>query len=207
MSQDVELTLHDGTRLGYHWEMDTTRLDCPQSWVGWAILAPGPAGSGSAGKSGRLDWTLQRVVLDEDHLHLDLGDGSALDAQIPLQQALGAAYWPVFDPGGTGHFTSTAGVGFDFGISGEDDTWDTWAFTAGDGTRGSFSLGEDLAGNGTLTRNGAVVGALRWPADGFGTLDLVDAGSVEVAPSAAALDFQVDRWVANMAAMGPMPMY
>ncbi len=75
------------------------------------------------------------------------------------------------------------------------------------GAQGTFALGEDFEGTGRLERDGQVAGALRWQPNGDGTLDVVGAGSAEVTPSAAARDFQVDRWIATIAAMGPMPIY
>lgn len=196
-SVDIVKSLPDGTTLDFTNSADYSQPLVATSFVGAATLPDGRA----------MDFELYRRPLDEDLLRLVLPDGSALQVNVPLTSVEYALHWPVFNPGGAGSFTAAGGERLDFGISGAGDGWERWVFTTADGVTGEFNLTDGLAGNGSLTRNGAVVGALRWFEDGFGMLDLVDAGSAEITPSAAARDFQIDRWVANLAAMGPAPMY
>lgn len=194
---DIDRVLPDGTRLDFSNTADFGQAGTPSSMVGEVTLADGRS----------MDFALHRLTMGDDRLRLQMPDGSVLDATIPTTAVEYAVHWPIFSPGGSGWFSGAAGDRLDFTFSGESEGWDRWVATAADGTRGEFELGEGLAGNGNLTRNGQVLGALRWFVDGLGTLDLLDAGSAEVAPSAAARDFQIDRWVSNIAAMGPAPMY
>jgi hypothetical protein len=130
-----------------------------------------------------------------------------LNARIPVEAVEGAAFWPRFEEGAIGAYRSGKGAHLDFTVNGRDDIWDTWTLAAADGTNGIFTLGDQFAGSGTLSRDGTPIGALRWPELGAGALDLVAAGTTAVGPSAAARDFQMDRWISNIAAMGPMPVY
>ena len=197
MSQDVHQEFPDGVTLDFTFSIDPNPPDYGQSWTGSALMAKGQ----------QMDYTMVRLPDKVDHLHVDLPDGSALDVRIPLTTAPGVRYWPIFDPGASGHFNAPGGERLDFALSGEDDYWSHWTFDTADGTSGVFELDEDFGGAGNLTRDGSVMAALLWQQDGTGTLSLVDAGAVDVTPSAAACDFQIDRWVASIAAMGPAPMY
>ena len=75
------------------------------------------------------------------------------------------------------------------------------------GIEGTFTLDEGFAGIGRLERDGHLAAAFRWQSGGAGVLDILGAGSAEITPSGAACDFQVDRWIATVAAMGPAPTY
>lgn len=193
----MQETLWDGTRLEYNLSVDYAPEDMPQTWAGSATLADGRG----------MGFVLNRSVDGEDHLVLALPDGSRLEVGVPLTTVLGAAYWPRFADGASGAFRGASGAELNFTLSGGGQRWDRWEFTCSDGTEGAFTLGADFGGSGQLTSGETIVGALGWLPTGSGTLDLVAAASAEVVPSAAARDFQIDRWVSTIAAMGPAPMY
>jgi len=195
--QQMQETFGDGTRLTYLYTIDFGPLDAPQTMEGTAELPDGQ----------QMDFSLRRTQEGEDHLRLWPPDGASLDVHIPVQSTGGALFWPRFEEGGTGVYLSAAGDRLDFTLQGADDRWDSWSFNATDGTQGDFALDETFAGVGQLTHDGSVLGALRWPETCLGVLDLVTSGASDVAPSAAARAFQMDQWVANIAVMGPMPVY
>lgn len=194
---DIIKVVPDGTTLEFTNTADYSQQGVPTSMIGSATLIDGRS----------MRFALHRQTQVNDRLRLDLPDGSVLEVTIPLTSVEHAVHWPVFDPGGVGAFVAAAGERIDFAVSGAGEGWERWVFTADGGVRGEFTLTPGFAGNGTVTRGGVAIGALRWPQDGFGTLDLIDAGSAEITPTAAARDFQIDSWVANLAAMGPAPMY
>ena len=109
--------------------------------------------------------------------------------------------------GAEGRFTSAAGEQQTFLVAGQHQVWDRWDFTTPEGTSGSFTLGGDFRGGGLITRGDRTVGALNWPATGDGYLSLLDTGTSAISPSSAARDFQIDRWVSSIAALGPAPFY
>lgn len=197
VTQDVEEAYGDGARIAYTIIADFDAPGTPQTWDGTATLPDGRA----------MTFLLNRVDEVEDRLTLALPDGSELEVRVPLTWAPGAPFWPVFSKGANGTFTAPSTNKLDFQLSAEGERWDRWRFASSDGYEGAFTLGEDLDGSGQLTEGGRIVAALRWHATGLGTLDLLAAGSAEVTPSAAARDFQIDQWVATVAAMGPAPMY
>ncbi len=144
---------------------------------------------------------LDRVALSPD-------DGSYLEVQVPLTDAAGAPYWPVFVQGAAGSYRNPDGQRSTFAFTGSGTSrWDTWRLTAGDGTRGRFALSDGMAGAGQLERDGAAVAWLSWDASGVGSLQPVGASAVAVTPSAAARDFTIDTWIGNIANLGPMPSY
>ncbi len=195
--QQMQETFADGTRLTYIYTIDFEPLDAPQTMDGTATLPDGR----------EMDFGLRRTQEGEDHLRLWLPDDASLDAHISVQSAGGALFWPRFEEGAAGVYLSGAGNRLDFTLEGSNDRWDFWAFDAADGTQGAFALDGVFGGMGQLMHDGSVLGALRWPETCLGVLDLVTSGASDVAPSAAARAFQMDQWIANVAVMGPMPVY
>ena len=196
-TQGIQHALWDGTQLAYTWTMDWTIPEAAaQTYEGSATLADGRS----------MGFVLERTTRAEDHLALALADGSQLEVQVPVR-TVQTVPCPLFAEGAIGVFRSASGHELAFTLTGEQDRWDRWQFTCTDGTWGDFALGEDFEGSGQLTHGERLAGALRWLPTGDGTLDLVAAASAEVVPSAAARDFQIEQWFANLAAMGPTPMY
>ena len=202
LSQACRDTYWDGTHLDYVLSTDTSTPTCtPQIWDGTATLADGR----------RMDYVQTRVP-EQDHLELDLADGAKLDLDVPLIPPR-PRYEPDFAAGATGTFTSPAGVKQEFDMGGQGQRWTEWDFTSSDGKTGAFTLGDRMDGSGQIREEGRTVAALRWTStpqpDGTrnmaGVLDIVAARSTEVTPSAAARDFQMDRWVKNVTELGPMP--
>ena len=152
---------------------------------------------------------LDRVQGGRDRLTLTLPDGAVMAFEVPLIDGLNY-YWPAFSRGASGTYKRAGGPTLQFALTGTE-RWNQWALTAPDGTEGAFTLDADLLGQGQLTRAGVTLGALRWwtEIDGkwTGSLNLLGSGQQSVTPSAAARDFQINRWIANGAAMGPSPMY
>ena len=205
LSQDIRQDLRDGVHLQYTWMMDISQPGATvQTWDGSAALSDGRTMTFVLGRGG---------ASNEDRLTLQLPDGSRLDVQVPLTAVPGALFWPVFSEGAQGTFMPVGGdkqpgVGaLDFRITGTQDRWDRWQFTSSAGIEGSFALGEGFEGTGEMNRGGQLLGALRWQQSVVGVLDQVTARAAEVSPSAAARDFQVDRWFTTIAAMGPSPLY
>lgn len=206
-------TFWDGMVLEYELTMD---FDCPTSFQTYDGTATLPDGRTMQFLHERLqpeiDWAAQSasaggVAEGYDHLRLALPDGSRLEVRIPLVSLGQATYWPVFSRGAEGMFMSASGGRQQFTLTGEAASWDNWTFTAPDGTQGAFVLGADFRGSGLMTRGDRTLGALRWSVSADGDLDLLDAGTSAITPSAAARDFQIDRWVSSIAALGPAPLY
>jgi len=194
-SQHIKQTLWDAEELEFDWSMDYGSAGSPQTWDGQAILPDGRA----------MTFLLDRVQDSADELRLVLSDGSQLYARVPLTG--GVLQLPAYEQGATGSYTSAGGAVQEFSISGASGRWDGWTFTTAAGIEGSFLLGLGFIGNGQLNSADALLGALSWQTAEGGTLALLGASASDVVPSAAALDFQVDRWVTTIAAMGPSPTY
>ncbi|NSW56488.1 MAG: hypothetical protein HPY44_10765 [Armatimonadetes bacterium] len=193
-------TLWTGGTLDYDFSIDFSVPTSLQSWDGYAQLP----------NTQRMQFRVVRTQEVDDKLWVTLPDGAMLYVTVPTAPADGTSYWPVFSSGATGTYTGPSGRTLDFTILGDDasERWQKWVFQGSDGSSGSFNLGADLLGSGTLTDGTQVIGALNWQAGAMtGILDLLAADTTEVTPSAAARDFQIDRWITNMAAMGPAPMY
>jgi len=94
MVQDIDQVLWDGSRFVYTFTMDFAAEGAPQTWDGTATLADGRA----------MHFVLVRKQEVEDHLTLELPDGSRLEVHVPLTAVLGAAYWPVFSAGARGTY-------------------------------------------------------------------------------------------------------
>jgi len=196
-SQHAVVTFEDGTQLDYVHSVDMVTPLSPQIMDGSARRRDGQ----------EMDFWLSRTQNAEDHLIIDLPDGAQMEIRIPLQAMPGTLYWPVFEAGATGTYANGAGPPLDFEVRGEDDEWNMWRFEAGDGTVGTFAVGEEFGGTGQLLQGDNPIAGLRWDAPTTGTLDIVAATTWQVSPSAAARDFQVDQWIANAIALNPTPMY
>jgi hypothetical protein len=163
-------------------------------------------GTARAATGRTMQFHLDRLQEERDQLTLNLPDGATMQIEVPLTGVFGAAYWPRFADGATGTYKAAGGPALQISLAGTD-RWTQWKLTAPDGTTGAFALDANMLGQGQLTRAGQTLAALGWDAEWLGTLGLLGAGQQQVAPSAAARDFQINRWVGNAAAMGPMPMY
>jgi hypothetical protein len=136
---------------------------------------------------------------------LGLPDGSSLHLSVPMRLLPEGGMAPDYAAGATGTFTAADRTVQTFKITGAEASWDRWQFSGAEGLTGDFALSSNMAGSGQLLRNGKLAAALRWPESAAGVLDIVAASSIEVNPSAAARDFQIDRWISTIAALGPSP--
>jgi len=194
---DIDQTMWDGARLVYEsgYNLESTNSD--QYYKGRATLADGR----------EMHFEHYRNN-DRDDLSLRLPDGSGLDIGVPLTTATGAPYWPIFTQGANGTFRGPSGLEQTLRLSGVGaERWDRWELHAPGGIEGRFTLNQDLSGSGDIRRGGKVVAALEWAAGGDGLLRPVGATAVEATASAAARAFQIDSWIGNIAAIGPMPYY
>ena len=155
----------------------------------------------------RFAWKRTNEVAD--HVTLDLPDGSALEFRVPLVRRNYQANQPGYTRGAQGSFTDAAGATLKFQLTATGNKWTQWQFTTPGGAAGSFSLANGLSGGGAgqLTQGGRMVGSLNWLAGGAGSLSLLGTGAWQVTPSAAAIDFETDRWLGNTALLGPAPEY
>jgi len=196
-SQRAVITFEDGMQLDYVYSTNIVTPLSPQIMDG---VARRPDGQ-------QMDFRLSRTQNLEDYLVIDLPDGAHMETHVPLQAVPGTLYWPVFEAGATGTYTSGTGRQLGFGLLGQDDRWETWEFEGGGNTTGAFTLSDGFGGAGQLMDGNDIVAALRWADPSAGTLDILAATTWQVTPSAAARDFQIDQWIANGAALNPMPMY
>jgi hypothetical protein len=145
----------------------------------------------------------------EDLLTLNLPDGSSLEMTVPLARLARQPNQPVYSSGGEGTFKDAAGVTLKLHFNGSADHWKHWGFTATGGMAGSFSLAQGVSGGGAglVTQGGKLAGTLSWLANGKGTLSLLGATVAQLTPSAAAFDFETDRWIHNLGLLGPGPEY
>ncbi|MBM3476648.1 MAG: hypothetical protein FJX75_25525 [Armatimonadetes bacterium] len=198
---DIDQTTWDGARLVYESAYNLESPNSDQYYKGRATLADGR----------EMDFEHDRNN-DLDQLTLSLPDASVLQIKVPLTVAVGAPYWPRFTQGADGTFRGPTGLEQHLRLTGSgNERWDRWELRAPQGMVGMFTLAEDFTGRGQLSRSGEVLGALRWqetPERGIlGVLEPVGSRAIETTPSAAARDFRIDRWIGNIAALGPMPMY
>ncbi|MBM3497164.1 MAG: hypothetical protein FJX74_00695 [Armatimonadetes bacterium] len=193
----VEETLWDGAQLVYERGIDPYSRKQEQYERGTATLP-----------DGRSIAFLHLRNTDRDVLELDPDDGSRLEIRVPLTGTLASPFEPLLAKGASGTYESPSGDRQTFWLWGEAGTrWDRWALEARGGVTGGFTVEADFSGAGALRREGAALGVLRWQSTGEGRLEPVGAAAIQVAPSAAARDFQIDQWIGNIAAMGPMPLY
>jgi len=197
--QDAVMEFSNGFKMQVHWMMDLTSPYAAQTYKGKATVPSGQT----------MNFVWQRDDR-RDAVSITLPDHSNLKFGGPLTAVVGAASWPVFERGLTGTYTNAGGVAMGLKLTGSSATeqWTTWEMTAAEGMTASFALTPGLAtATGELRQNGAVAGNLRWDEARVGTLDLLGAGSQAVSPTAAARDFQMDRWVANSSWLAPIPSY
>jgi hypothetical protein len=142
--------------------------------------------------------------VDWDTLTVTPQDGSQFGARVALGSATHGWDWPDFYRGATGTLRSRGGREHSFTLRG-DEGWNDWEFTANDETAGRFTLDDQFAGSGDITRRGEVVGRLTWDAKGEGVFEPVEGATITAQVPAAVLDFHVDRWIRNIASMGPSP--
>jgi hypothetical protein len=193
--QDLRLELWNGAVMEYQDGGLPGSVGNQQREIGNATLADGR----------RMDYTLRRCdTLDQ--LRLQPDNGSQLSVRVPLKFGLKTGYRPVFTDPAQGSFVDISGSSYSFRVVGSrDQGWQTWRFTAPDGTVGEFAIGNDFVGRGQFTSGGRTLAALQWEADGTGTLQPVGASAIQAVASAAARDFQIDQWIRNSAMLGPMP--
>jgi hypothetical protein len=192
---DIDQTVWDDARLVYENGYNLQTPTSAQYEKGSAILADGR----------EMDFAHNRND-DRDELALALPDGSALNVEVPLTAAV--RYWPDFLKGAEGTFRGRSGIEQQFRLTGSGtERWERWELDGPGGTEGQFALNEDFSGSGELRQGGDLIATLRWSAAGDGVLQPVGAGAVYATASAAARDFQIDRWIGNIAALGPMPAY
>lgn len=140
-----------------------------------------------------------------DVLQVTLPNGSELKMNIPLKSKYLASNWPVYQNITTGEFTSPRVNTLNFTLKGSTaEAWDTLRVTASDGTTGSFALGEGMSGSGELRKDGQAIAILTWDKNGDGEAQIVDA-TYDLAPSAAARDFQIANWAYRVSLLGPTP--
>lgn len=164
----------------------------------WEGMATSPQGR-------QMTFVLDRIDQERDNLTLRLPDGAVLRWHALLTSIPGAGFWPRFADGATGTYQAR-GQTLNFRLTGQE-RWNSYSFTGPDGVTGSFTLGEQMTGDGQLAQDGSTAALLRWTEDGLGTLNLLGTGQQEVTPSAAARDFQISHWLNNIAALGPAPVY
>jgi hypothetical protein len=141
----------------------------------------------------------------DDVVEVTLPSGAKLTLNVPLKVKYLASDWPVYEKVTTGDFTSRRGDTLGFTLNGTTaEAWDSLRVTASDGTTGSFTLGEGMSGSGELRKDGQVVAALTWDKNGNGEVSIVDA-TYDLAPSAAAQDFQMANWAYRVSLIGPTP--
>jgi hypothetical protein len=143
-----------------------------------------------------------------DRLEVRPYDGSRLSVETPLEHLPGGDYRPLVAQGSAGTYEAPGGRRLTFELSGSaGGRWERWSFQSETGIVGRFGLDPDFSGSGRLQDGPRTVATLSWSADGEGDLAPVGAVAVDVSPSAAARDFAIDRWIRNIAALGPMPVY
>jgi hypothetical protein len=195
LQQSITETFWDGTSLSY------------TNDVGYGLPTQVITYDGTARLSDSRQMAFKYVDTEpiSQAVELTLPDGSSLQLSVPMRLLPEGGMAPDYATGATGEFAAPDGTTQTFTMTGASDTWDRWQFSGADGLTGDFSLSSDMSGSGQILKNGTLAAALRWPQSAAGTLDIVAASSVEVNPSAAARDFQLDRWISRIGAMGPSP--
>jgi hypothetical protein len=198
----VQQTFEGGQSLNY---ADVTDFSNPaqtkETWQGTGTLKDGSS----------MNFVVTRLLpapngQDQIVVTLPTGDKFQLQVSTELHTGGSGVAFPVYSAGAQGSVQSGA-ANLAFSLSGHAGAWDRWAFTAGSGWTGAFTLGSDYSGGGNLSQGGALEGAMHWDATGKGTLTQLGTAASGVTPSAAALAFEINTWLHNAAAMGPMPLY
>lgn len=184
---------------------DGTVLDIAYD-LGYGLPAPTLTYDGMMRLSDGRQMALKYVEIQtvSQAVELTLPDGSSLRLSVPLRLIPDVGAAPDYAAGATGTFKAADGTVQTFTMTGAD-AWDRWRFSGAGGLTGDFSLTGDMSGAGQILRDGKLAAALRWPESAAGILDIIATSSVEVNPSAAARDFQLDRWISTIGAMGPSP--
>ncbi|MEN6549295.1 MAG: hypothetical protein ABFE07_24885, partial [Armatimonadia bacterium] len=191
--EEMTNTYPNGAQL--HFTVDTDfGPPTVSEWVGTATLTGGR----------RMGLRMEKQSTHDD-LSLLFGDGSRLQLNVPLIDA--PQGWTIaYADKACGTYRNASGQSLSFRLTGTT-RWETMETTAADGTTGSFSLQQQMAGTGELRSGGTLAAALQWDAEGLGLLDLTGASQIEVTPSAAARDFRIDQWTNHAVGLGPMPVY
>jgi len=164
-------------------------------------------GTATLGDGRSMEFRVVQRAREHEDILLELPDGSRCEYRVPLVFSDGSNWSLDYSRDVAGRYVGPTGVGLDFTVSGAGSRWARWSLTGTDGVTGEFTLDPQYAGDGTLSEDGEVVGALHWDTSGRGGLDLLTAESAEVSPTGAALDFAIDRWIENAALLGPSPIY
>ena len=195
----IDQTTPEGAYLNYASVLDAGLPGAPLLLQGTVTLPDGKT----------MGFAWERANDREDLLTLNLPDGSSLEMTVPLARLARQPNQPVYSSGGEGTFKDAAGVTLKLHFNGSADHWKHWGFTATGGMAGSFSLAQGVSGGGAglVTQGGKLAGTLSWLANGKGTLSLLGATVAQLTPSAAAFDFETDRWIHNLGLLGPGPEY
>jgi hypothetical protein len=194
LTYDMTETFWDGTVLDFAFDMGYGLPTLTIIYDGTARL--------SDGRQMAFKYTDTQPI--SQVVELTLPDGSSLQLSVPVRLIPGVGTPPDYAAGATGTFKAADGTVQTFTMTGAD-AWERWQFSGAGGLAGDFSLTGDMSGAGQILRDGKLAAALRWPESAAGILDIVATSSVEVNPSAAARDFQLDRWISTIGAMGPSP--
>ncbi|MGE5530942.1 MAG: hypothetical protein ACM3VW_02335 [Bacteroidota bacterium] len=154
------------------------------------------------------DFYFHRTVSARKHadvVEVTLPNDTKLRMNVPLKPRYWASDGPVYEKVTTGEFTTLRGNTLNFTLRGSTaEAWDQLRVTASDGTTGSFTLGEGMSGSGELRKDGQSIAALTWDKNGNGEVAIIDA-TYDLAPSAAARDFQIANWAYRVSILGPVP--
>lgn len=215
--------LADGRRVDVSWETlqqgftitrerivrrfwDGARMEFVATWEFSANTAVEREGTLTLADGRTMDFTATQVSRVEEIVSMALPDGSACEYRVPLKCEGIDEFIPVYEDGVEGTYTAPDGRVHHFTVTGDEVGLNEWEVTA-DGLLGEFTIGEQYAGDGTISRDGQLASALTWTTPASATIHLLLGGSAEVGPGGAALDFAVDRWISNRAGLGPMPVF
>jgi hypothetical protein len=194
--QTMTKRLGDGTRMAYEWVGHYDRDPFVEVYSGTITLADGRT----------MRFSATREKGEQEQIEMQLPDGSRCEVTVALGQEGTTGFIADFAEGLSGQYTDPGGKPLFFEATGGNGRLTSWQSSSPEVT-GEFVVQEGYACRGELTRGGDLVGALRWADDDGGTLELLTGRSAEVSPAGAALDFAVDRWLQNAAALGPTPLY
>lgn len=194
--ESIEKVFWDGARMQY------TALH----EVGAARVTTTREGTLTLPDTRTMEFTAVQVGDRRETVSVSLPDGSRCGYELPLGNVGLDHFVPLYDRGLEGSYVSPSGVEHTFTATGDADGLTRW-IAQGDRIRGQFTIDDRYAGQGMIRQDGDVAASLDWDSPAQGNLALVLAGSAEVGPSGAALDFAVDRWIQSSVALGPTPMY
>ncbi len=131
-------------------------------------------------------------------------EGVAVEFAVPVMSVPGRTWRPRSNSEVNGSTATRLGP-LAFEVQGTEGVWDRWEFAGPGDITGAFDLRPpQLAGSGRVRQSGELVGVLSWTESLVGRLDLTSVATVEVAPSATARDFAIDRWVHDWSKLTPM---